>query len=68
MSNRANPPSSTKTASPTFEPVTELQTIIRERAFELFVERGREGGHELEDWLQAESEVTGQKQRKPVAA
>jgi len=31
---------------------------IRRRAFELYVERGRQPGHELEDWLQAEFELT----------
>jgi len=31
---------------------------IRARAFELYQERGRQPGHELEDWLQAEFEVT----------
>jgi hypothetical protein len=30
---------------------------IRARAFELYLERGREPGHELEDWLQAEFEL-----------
>jgi hypothetical protein len=35
-----------------------LETI-RRRAYELYVARGREEGHDLEDWLlaQAESEV-----------
>ncbi len=31
---------------------------IRFRAYELYEERGREDGHELEDWLRAEDEVT----------
>ncbi|MGD1019863.1 MAG: DUF2934 domain-containing protein [Verrucomicrobiia bacterium] len=31
---------------------------IRARAFELYQERGRQPGHELEDWLQAEFELT----------
>ncbi len=31
---------------------------IRLRAFELYEARGREGGHELEDWLRAEEELT----------
>ncbi len=31
---------------------------IRARAFELYLERGRQPGHELEDWLQAEFELT----------
>ena len=30
---------------------------IRVRAYELFEQRGREDGHELEDWLQAEAEL-----------
>jgi hypothetical protein len=29
---------------------------IRRRAYEIYLERGRLPGHELEDWLQAESE------------
>jgi hypothetical protein len=31
---------------------------IEVRAYELFEQRGREDGHDLDDWLQAESEVT----------
>jgi len=31
---------------------------IRSRAFELYEQRGREDGHELDDWLQAEAEAT----------
>ncbi len=31
--------------------------MIQERAYELFVKRGSEPGHELEDWLQAEREI-----------
>ena len=36
-----------------------LEEEIRRLAFELYVERGREDGHDLEDWLQAEAEVLG---------
>ena len=36
--------------------------MIRARAYELYEEGGREDGRDLEDWLQAEAEVTkGQK-------
>jgi Protein of unknown function (DUF2934) len=42
----------------------DIQEQIRLRAFALYEQRGREG-FELEDWLQAESEVT---QRKTKAA
>jgi hypothetical protein len=30
---------------------------IRQRAYELYEARGREDGHEVEDWVQAEAEV-----------
>jgi hypothetical protein len=39
----------------------DLQEKIRRRAHELYEQRGRDHGHELDDWLQAESEVTQQK-------
>ena len=29
---------------------------IRERAYEIYLERGKESGKELDDWLQAEQE------------
>jgi HSP20 family protein len=32
---------------------------IERRAYELFEKRGRENGHELEDWLHAEHELLG---------
>jgi hypothetical protein len=35
----------------------QLQDAIRARAFELYCERGREDGRELEDWAKAEREV-----------
>jgi hypothetical protein len=31
---------------------------IRLRAYEIYVERGRPDGQDLEDWLQAEKELT----------
>ena len=40
---------------------------IRERAHELYEARGQEEGHELEDWLQAETEVKAVKSRAPKA-
>jgi len=33
---------------------------IAQRAYELYEARGREDGHDLEDWLRAESEITRQ--------
>jgi len=34
-----------------------LPEFIRQRAYELFEERGQQPGHEVEDWLQAEREL-----------
>ena len=31
---------------------------IRQRAYQLYCERGRTAGHEIDDWLQAEFELT----------
>lgn len=35
----------------------DIEEQIRKRAYELFEVRGREEGHELEDWLRAEKEI-----------
>ena len=34
-----------------------MSEFIRQRAYQLFEDRGRESGHELDDWLQAEREI-----------
>ena len=36
-----------------------LEEEIRHRAYQLYEERGREDGHDLDDWLSAEAEITG---------
>jgi hypothetical protein len=36
----------------------DLQEQIRRRAHQLYEQRGRDEGHELHDWLQAESELS----------
>ena len=36
---------------------------IRRRAHEIYVERGREPGYDVEDWLQAERELTTDKSK-----
>ncbi|MFN0123067.1 MAG: Hsp20 family protein [Blastocatellia bacterium] len=41
-----------------FEHMKESAQAIAQRAFAFFEERGRELGHELEDWLRAEFELT----------
>ncbi len=37
---------------------TELEEQIRRRAYELYEQRGRVDGYALDDWLQAEAEVS----------
>ena len=39
-----------------------LRTKIRTRAYELYEGRGREDGHDLDDWLRAETEETRREQ------
>ena len=45
----------------------QLEYQIRQRAYELYEARGREDGHELEDWLRAEEEITGKRVRTVAA-
>ena len=45
----------------------ELEQQIRLRAYEFYEARGREDGHDLEDWLPAVEEITEKKVR-PIAA
>jgi DUF2934 family protein len=49
------------------EPSRNLEEEIRRRAHELYEERGREDGHDLDDWLRAEAETTA-KNAKTAAA
>jgi hypothetical protein len=51
------PPSSVTSES------EDLEDQIRLRAHELYEARGREDGHELEDWLRAEEEITSEEIR-----
>ena len=44
-----------------------LEEQIRRRAYELYEARGREDGHELDDWLRAEEEITRQRARTVAA-
>jgi len=61
----ANPPKKSP-ATVTSEP-QELEHEIRLRAHQLYVARGREDGHELEDWFRAEEEIM-QKKARTIAA
>jgi hypothetical protein len=39
-----------------------LEARIRQRAHEIYLERGGEDGSEMDDWLQAEQEILGTEQ------
>ena len=62
--NPPKKPPSTVTSEPQ---EVDLEHQIRLRAHELYEARGREDGHELDDWLRAEEEIT-QKQVRAIAA
>ena len=40
------------------EPSQNLEEDIRRRAYELYEARGCDDGHDLDDWLRAEAEIT----------
>ncbi|MGA8310557.1 MAG: DUF2934 domain-containing protein [Terriglobales bacterium] len=61
----ASPPKKL-TATATSEP-QKIEHEIRLRAHQLYVARGRENGHEVEDWLRAEEELTRKKFRTATA-
>jgi hypothetical protein len=45
----------------------DLEVKIRERAYQLYVERGSTPGHENEDWLRAEREILASKSHQQTA-
>jgi len=49
------------------KPNPNLAEEIRRRAYDLYEARGRGEGHETEDWLRAEEEITGKKVRAVAA-
>ena len=61
---------SDRTKKPPSKAVNEpkqLEDQIRQRAYELYQARGRDDGHDLEDWLRAEEEITKRKVRSIAA-
>ncbi len=44
---------------------TKLEEQIRRRAYQLYEARSRKDGNDLEDWLQAEIEITGNATPEP---
>ena len=37
------------------------EEYIRERAYQIYVQHGRQDGHDKDDWYQAEAEIVGKK-------
>jgi hypothetical protein len=54
----ARDPNTDKSANIVTDPNREEE--IRRRAYALYEQRGREDGHDVDDWLRAEAEVTAQ--------
>jgi hypothetical protein len=52
-------PSTSHKPEPQQTDPAELQEQIRGRAYEIYQQRNRTEGHHVDDWLQAEAEVTG---------
>jgi hypothetical protein len=57
----------TRKTSPTGSSSPDLATQIRERAYQLYLERGSTPGNENEDWLRAEREVQARHNHQQTA-
>lgn len=44
-----------------------VEDQIRKRAYEIYETRGREDGHDLDDWVRAEQEIVSKETRKAAA-
>jgi hypothetical protein len=63
MTNATKKPPTTVASDP-----QELEHQIRQRAYELYEEGGGQDGHELDNWLRAERELTEKKARAASAS
>lgn len=59
-------PKTTRKTNVTEAPL-DIEEQIRARAYELYEARGREDGHQEEDWLTAEREILGASAEKAAA-
>ena len=48
-------------------PDPKIEDEIRRRAHQLYEQRGREDGHDVEDWLRAEEEIKQTRSRSVAA-
>lgn len=56
LNNRTKRETNKRAAGNPVEPV-EFEDNIRRRAYELYEQRGRQDGQDLQDWFQAEHEI-----------
>jgi hypothetical protein len=54
-------------SAPANSSFADLEVKIRERAYQLYVERGSTPGHENEDWLRAEREILARQNHQQTA-
>jgi Protein of unknown function (DUF2934) len=55
------------TKSPAPNSRRDIQERIGRRAYEIYEQRGRIDGLDLHDWLQAETEIIGQRRKRKAA-
>jgi len=67
MPETSSAPQLKKNLSPANPTPIDLEAQIRQRAFELYQERGNTPGDENEDWLRAEREVLARQNQKQTA-
>ena len=60
-------PTKTPTSVQRENPVPNVEDEIRRRAYELYEQRGREDGHDMDDWLRAEEEIKRARSRGVAA-
>jgi Protein of unknown function (DUF2934) len=64
----AHKTASPRAAKPDMGSLELTEDLIRNRAYQLYEERGCENGHDLDDWLSAEAEVMGKKPSESAIA
>jgi hypothetical protein len=66
-----NTPTSSGNVNPSNTPATQvypgIEDEIRQRAYELYEERGRQEGFHEEDWSRAETEILAKRQKEKTA-
>ena len=67
MKQTSPAPNPSPTTTGAMKPAPDLHEQVRLRAYALYEQRGSADGHQLGDWLQAESEVA-QRKAKAVTA